>query len=228
MKAFALIWNHKTLLAQRLKACLLTAAIGEKLCKQKKQTNAQVRIFTRRYVMWHMMVKIQTKWLFKMKGRGMRNGMNGIAEALAAAARFLSLFLSLFVLSLFSLDVIAQCCDAPVLIETQICQLGSGWISHALHFMNSVSPSNYENPSETACVSVPVEESQRRSKGFVCGCTSIVLGSRKPNSFPGFHPPPACWHLPLNIPVSMAAGGLLTCCRWADQRVTWLHFLWDN
>lgn len=61
---------------------------------------------------------------------------------------------------MFSLDVIAQCCDAPVLMETQICQLGSGWISHALHFMNSVSPSNYENPSESVCISLPAEESQ--------------------------------------------------------------------
>lgn len=61
---------------------------------------------------------------------------------------------------MFSLDVIAQCCDAPVLMETQICQLRSGWISHALHFMNSVSPSNYENPSESVRISLPAEESQ--------------------------------------------------------------------
>lgn len=30
------------------------------------------------------------------------------------------------------------------------------------------------------------------------------------------------------IPVSMVAVGLLTWRRWADQRVTRLHFLWDN
>lgn len=77
---------------------------------------------------------------------------NSLNEKAEADSQFLSLSFWMF-----SLDVIAQCCDAPVLMETQICQLGSGWISHALHFMNSVSPSN---PSEYACISLPAEESQ--------------------------------------------------------------------
>ncbi len=79
---------------------------------------------------------------------------SSLNEKAEADSQSLSLSLSL------SLDVIAQCCDAPVLMETLICQLGSGWISHALHIMNSVSPSNYENPSESACLSLPAEESQ--------------------------------------------------------------------
>lgn len=102
---------------------------------------------------------------------------SSLNEKAEADSQFLSLYLWMF-----SLDVIAQCCDAPVLMETHICQLGSGWISHASHFMNSVSPSNYENPSESACISLPAEESQWRSSGLVCGCRSMTRSPRNPNS----------------------------------------------